>query len=269
MVIVRLPNRKPVIFFKLTGKGNSLETTLEMESTSVNSVKYEFFSGVRDTIPLVVGAIPFGIIFGTLSGGCGLSFWATMGMSLFVFAGSAQFIAAGLVAAGGAWPVIIMTTAVVNLRHILYGATLLPYYKKLSKPWQILLSFGLTDETFAVAVRRYQQKDTSEKKQYYNLGSMLFMYTNWNLCTFIGFTAGKAFPGIADLGLDFAMSGTFIGMVIPYLTRSPMWAAVVTAGSVSLVSYGLPHKLGLMLAAMAGVAAGLLAELILEKRRNR
>lgn len=216
-----------------------------------------FLEGAKDTFPLIVGAIPFGIIFGTLAATAGVSFGATMGLSMFVFAGASQFVCVGLVAAGTAWPMIVLTTFVVNLRHMLYGATMVPFYKDLSPLWKMVLSFGLTDETFAVAVSRYSQRDGALDKHYYNLGSMVFMYLNWNLCTVIGLTAGKAFPEISQWGLDFAMPATFIGIVIPYLVSKPMWASVFTAGAVSILAGGLPHKLGLMVAAIAGVGVGL------------
>ncbi len=244
----------------------------QMQTTAAEtrgSPSAEFFAGARDTFPLVVGAAPFGIIFGTLAGTAGLSFWAAMGMSVFVFAGASQFIAAGMVAIGTAWPIIVITTLIVNLRHLLYGASMVPYYKTLPRFWKIVLSFGLTDETFAVAIRRYRKKDNSDHKHFYNLGSMVFMYSNWNLCTLVGLTMGKTFPGIATLGLDFAMPATFIGMVIPYLTKSPMWASVITAGSVALMTNSLPHKIGLMIAALSGVATGIIVELMCERNCSR
>ena len=220
-----------------------------------------FFKGAKDTLPLIIGAIPFGIIFGTLAETAGLSAWATMGMSTFVFAGSSQFVALSLVASGTAWPMIVLTTFVVNLRHMLYSATMVPFYKNLGNFWKIFLAFGLTDETFAVAINRYNQQDGVPDKQYYNLGSMVFMYLNWNLCTFIGLTAGQAFPEISKWGLDFAMPATFIGIVIPYLVTRPMWASVITAGIISILSSGLPHKLGLIVAAVVGVTVGLFCEM--------
>ena len=198
-----------------------------------------FFQGAKDTFPLVVGAIPFGIIFGTLADTAGLSFGATMGMSLFVFVGASQFVSLSLLASGTVWPMIVLTTFMVNLRHLLYSATMVPFYKKLNPLWKMVLAFGLTDETFAVAVRCYHQKDGVPGKHYYNLGSMVFMYLNWNLCTFIGLTAGKAFPEISRWGLDFAMPATFIGIVIPYLISKPMWASVITAGIISILAGGL------------------------------
>jgi len=228
-----------------------------------------FFEGFKDTFPLVVGAIPFGIIFGTLADTAGLSFAATMGMSLFVFAGASQFVSLSLLTSGTVWPMIVVTTFVVNLRHMLYSATMVPFYKNLNWLWKMVLAFGLTDETFAVAVSRYNKKDGVPGKHYYNLGSMVFMYLNWNLCTFIGLTAGKAFPEISRWGLDFAMPATFIGIVIPYLISKPMWASVITAGTVSIMAQGLPHKLGLMLAALAGVIVGVVCEKLFSVKEER
>ncbi len=245
-----------------------MQTMTERYSEGAFSARSEFLAGARDTIPLIVGAIPFGIIFGALAGSCGLSFAAAMAMSLIVFAGSSQFIAIGLVAAGAGWPMIVMTTFIVNLRHLLYGATMAPYFKPLSGAWRIMLAFWLTDETFVVAVRRYEEADASPYKHMYNLGSALFMYTNWSLCTMLGLTFGRAFPRIAEWGLDFAMIATFIGMVIPYLVNRPMWAAVATSGIASMAFNGLPNKLGLIIAALAGLVAGILCESLAKENKK-
>jgi 4-azaleucine resistance transporter AzlC len=219
-----------------------------------------FYEGMRDTLPLIIGAIPFGIIFGTLAGGAGLSPAGTMGMSLFVFAGSAQFVALGMLANGAAWPLIALTTLVVNFRHLLYTATLLPYLQRLPRKWQIALAFGLTDETFAVAVQRWQAPGTRPDDHWYQLGSMLFMYVNWNLCTIVGLVAGRLLADIAAWGLDFAMLAAFIGMLIPYLKDRPNYCAMLAAGASAIVFHGLPHKLGLLAASLIGVGAGMLAE---------
>jgi 4-azaleucine resistance transporter AzlC len=224
------------------------------------SRKQEFFNGARDTLPLVIGAIPFGIIFGTLAGGAGLSPWGAMGMSLFVFAGSSQFIAMGLIGAGTAWPMIVLTTFVVNFRHLLYTATLLPHLRLLPPRWQAALAFGLTDETFAVAVGRWAGRDGSAFKHWYQFGSMVFMYTNWNMCTLLGIAAGKLLRGIGGWGLDFAMIAAFIGIVIPYLKDRPNYCAVLVSGIGALAFHGLPHQLGLIAATILGIAAGVAAE---------
>ncbi|MCB0209399.1 MAG: AzlC family ABC transporter permease [Anaerolineae bacterium] len=220
----------------------------------------EFLAGARDSFPLIVGAIPFGIIFGTLALSSGLSFAGAMAMSAFVFAGSAQFIALGLVAAGTAWPIVVLTTFVVNLRHTLYSATLAPYVRHLPHRWQAPLAFWLTDETFLVVIKRYTEQPSSPHSHWYYFGSALFMYSNWQLCTFLGLTVGQMVPNAAAWGLDFAMPVTFIGMVIPYLKNRPMVAAVIVAGVMALVAHPIPHQLGLMVAALAGIAAGIFVE---------
>lgn len=233
---------------------------LSHSSTYQGSARSEFWAGCRAMIPLVIGAIPFGIIFGTLAAGSGLSFAATMAMSLLVFAGSSQFIALGLLSAGTALPLIILTTFVVNLRHLLYAVSLVPHIRHLPQVWKLPLGFWLTDEAFAIAIARYDQPDPSPYKHWYQIGASLFMYINWQFCTWIGLTVGQLIPNAANWGLDFAMSATFIGMVIPYLVNRPMSAAVVVAGFVSLLAHGLPHQLGLMVAAIAGIAAGVSLE---------
>ncbi|RMG80663.1 MAG: branched-chain amino acid ABC transporter permease [Chloroflexi bacterium] len=227
--------------------------------TIAASRRREFWLGVKDTIPLVIGAAPFGVIFGALSVNSGLSPLATMGLSLFVFAGSAQFIAVGLVAQGIGIGFIILTTFIVNLRHALYSASLAPYMKHLSQKWLLPLGFWLTDETYAVVIRRWSQEDNSPHKHWYHLGSSVVMYGNWQLCTLLGIIAGQQ-PWLAELGLDFAMTVTFIGIVVPLLTKRPMVLCALVAGGVALAFHGLPNKMGLMLAALSGIAAGYYAE---------
>lgn len=149
---------------------------------SKTSPRSELLAGARAIFPLVVGAVPFGIIFGTLAAGS-LSFVGTLAMSIFVFAGSSQFIAIGLIASGTAAPLILLTTIVVNLRHLLYAVSLVPHLQKLSPVWKLVLGFWLTDEGFAVAIVRYDQRDISPNKHWYHLGAALFMYVNWVICT--------------------------------------------------------------------------------------
>ncbi len=220
----------------------------------------EFWLGFRDTLPLMIGASPFGLIFGVTAVTNGLSAWAAMGMSLFVFAGSSQFIAANLVAANAALPVIWLTTFVVNLRHALYAATLAPHMKHLPQTWVAPLGFWLTDETFVIVARRYQEPDETPYKHWYYFGSALFMYVNWNVWTLIGVIAGSSIPDPARLGLDFAMIVTFIGMVVPMITTRPILFSVITASVASVVFKPLPNNIGLLIAAILGVIAGVIVE---------
>jgi len=224
------------------------------------SRRAEFWRGVRDTVPLEVGGIPFGIIFGAVAVSAGLSPAATLAMSAFVFAGSSQFIAAGLVGQHVAIPFIIITTFVVNLRHALYSATLGPHMRYLSQRWLIVLGFWLTDESFALVIARYNAPDDSPHKHWYMLGSEVSMYIMWFTCTLIGVIAGQAIPDASGWGLEFAMVVTFTGLVVPMLKDRPMVVAAVVAGITALLANGLENKLGLMLGALLGVAVGLVVE---------
>lgn len=227
----------------------------------------QFLLGMRDTIPMLVGAVPFGIVYGTLAVSSGLSVAATLAMSLLVFAGSAQFVAASLVASGTSLTVILLTTLIVNLRHLLYSASLLPFVRHLPQRWRAPLAFWLTDESFAVVHRHYLLDDSPvERKHWYFLGSCLAMYSLWFACTLIGVLLGQALPSLGDWGLDFAMIATFIGIVVPLLRNRPMIVAALVASAVAVAAHGLPYKLGLMLAALLGVCAGVISQRLAERR---
>ncbi len=250
----------------LTMTRNHDEATLSHSQIPRSSPQSEFWAGSRDMLPLVLGAIPFGIIFGTLSSGSGLSFAGAVAMSALVYAGSAQFIALGLLAAGTAWPAIVLTTFVVNFRNLLYAVSLVPHVKPLSQLWKIPMAFWLADEVFIVAINRYNSGDRSPDKHWYYLGAAVCLYINWQFCTFLGLTVGQLIPNAASWGLDFAISVTFIGMVIPYLKSKPMVVTVIVSGIVAVLTYTMPNKMGLMLAALAGIAAGFGSEVIANRR---
>jgi 4-azaleucine resistance transporter AzlC len=224
------------------------------------SRRQEFLTGARDTFPLLLAAFPFGLIYGALAVAAGLSMGAAMAMSLLVFAGSAQFIAVGLIAIQAPVLIIVLTTFVVNLRHMLYSATLLPYLRDLPQRWLIPLAFLLTDETFAVTVHRFQKDDPSPFKHWYQLGSSIAMYLNWQFWCLLGLVLGDRIPDAASWGLDVAMPIAFIGMTIPFVKNRAMVVCVLTAGVASIFTVGLPYKLGIVVSALLGVAAGLVIE---------
>lgn len=229
-----------------------------------NSRRREFFAGAKATFPLIVGAIPFGIIYGAVAVNAGLSPAATQATSLFVFAGSAQFVATGLLAGGAGLVIIVATTFVVNLRHALYSVSLAPHMKHLPQRWLLPLGFWLTDETYLVVIERYSRKDHAPYGHWYFLGSALFMYLNWQLCTYIGIRAGQSIPNPQNWGLDFALPVTFIGMLVPMLHSRPAIVCMLVSGSAALLFHDLPNQLGLVVAALCGLAGGVLAQRLMD-----
>lgn len=217
-----------------------------------------FWAGVRAEIPLMIGGFPFGMIYGALALNAGLPASAAQMMSSIVFAGSAQFITTQLVAESTTGLVIVLTIAIVNLRHMLYSASLAPYLASLSTRWKALLSYLLTDEAYAPTIIRYEKEGKSAYGHWFLLGAGLALWTDWQLSTALGIWLGAAIPESSSL--DFALPLTFIAMVVPVLKNRPAIAAAISAGIAALVAYPLPYQLGLIVAAFVGIAVGTVLE---------
>ncbi|HUW10231.1 MAG TPA: AzlC family ABC transporter permease [Anaerolineae bacterium] len=223
-----------------------------------SSAKQEVLAATRDSLPIWIGVTPFGLVFGLLGRQTELGVAGTLAMSAIVFAGSAQFISLGLLQAGTPYPLIILTTLVVNLRHMLYGASLAPHLQRLPAGWQRFLAFGLTDESYALTVTRYARPDGAEHRHWYFLAANANMFVCWQLSTAAGILLSNWVPDPAVLGLDFALSATFIGLMIPHVRDRSALVAIAVAGTVALLARGLPGQLGLLLAALLAATAGLL-----------
>jgi len=219
---------------------------------------HPFWAGVRDELPLLIGVFPFGLIYGTLALGAGIPIAAAQAMSVIVFAGSSQFAFAQLVHESTPALVILVTITIINLRHMLYSASLAPYLQKLNLRWKILLSYLMTDEAYAVAILNYERTGGDAGGHLYFLGAGLALWTTWQGSTALGLWVGAFVP--ANLSLDFALPLTFIAMVVPILRNRPGVAAALAAGIVAVFTYPLPYKLGLILASLVGISVGVFLE---------
>jgi predicted branched-subunit amino acid permease len=246
-----------------------------MESTSrFPSARREFLGGVKAELPILLGVIPFGLIYGVLALSAGMPVSAAQAMSAVIFAGSAQFISAQLIHAGTPAAVIVITAGIVNLRHALYSASLAPYLKPLRPTWKWLLAYLLTDEAYAVTITHYQEGDERtnhnpsqgechpkrrlRKEHWFYLGAGLSLWITWQASTAVGIFLGAVVP--SSLSLDFTLALTFIALVVPGLKDRPSLAASLSAGITAILAYSLPYKLGLVLAAVVGILVGLWSE---------
>jgi predicted branched-subunit amino acid permease len=240
-----------------------------------SSPTLEFWDGVRAELPLQIGVVPFGMIFGVLAMAAGIPFGGSLAMSSIIFAGSAQFITTQLYALNTPTLVILLTIFVVNLRHALYSASVAPYLKSLKPAWKWLLAYLLTDEAYAVTILHYQQTDaralsiTGEASQptpasipdhrhWFFLGSGLTLWAFWQVSTLIGIYLGAVIPD--SWSLDFTLALVFIAIIVPALKDRPAWGAAIAAGVVFLFVANLPLKLGLIVASLAGILTGMLLE---------
>jgi predicted branched-subunit amino acid permease len=231
----------------------------------------EFWKGIKAEMPLLIGVIPFGMIYGVLAVGAGIPAGASQAMSAIIFAGSAQFITTQLYTIGAPTLVIILTISVVNLRHMLYSASVAPYTQKLRWPWKWLLAYLLTDEAYAVTITHYQQVGKSivgssqagdsssnwsdpDNYHWFFLGAGFALWASWQVSTAAGIFLGAAIP--ASWSLDFTLALTFIAIVVPTLKDRPSVVAALVAGVVAVLAAGMPLKLGLVTAALVGILAG-------------
>jgi len=220
--------------------------------------RIQLLSGFQYTLPLLIGIAPFGMIYGVLAVKAGFPPAAAQAMSAILFAGSSQFMIVNLVAAGSPWLVVVLTAVVVNLRHALYSASLAPFLKHLPAGWKAVLAYVLVDEAYAVGIHHYEREGSAGHQHWFLLGSGLAVWVCWQASTALGIFLGAQIP--AAWSLDFTLALTFIAIVVPGLKNRPLLLSAVTAAVTTVVAHPLPYKLGLILAALAGIAAGLWSE---------
>ena len=216
-----------------------------------------FYLGLRSVMPLLLGVAPFGVIYGVVALQSGIPPLAAMAMSSIVFAGSAQFLLAQLVGAGA--PLVLTAGAVglVNLRHALYSASVAPILAHLPRRWKILLAYLLTDEAYAAAIPHLMadaEETRSPNAHWILFGSGFGLWAGWQVATLAGVLIGAQLP--SDLGLDFALPLTFIAIVVPMIDSRALLASALAAGAMAIVLAALPYKLGLFMAALAGLVVG-------------
>jgi predicted branched-subunit amino acid permease len=229
------------------------------------SPREEFLAGSRFVAPVLVGTIPFGFVAGVAAISAGMTPFEGIALSVLSFSGIAQLIAAQLYAAGS--PVIVTVAAafVVSLRFLMYSAAMAPHLAHLPLRWKLLISYLMTDQSFASTVRHYEEPGDRTDRHWHFMGTAVTLYASWQAAVAAGVLAGASVP--ASWSLDFAVVLSFIALLIPAVrTRADLGAAMV-AGAVALVAAGLPYRLSLVVASIMGIAAGMGIELARESRK--
>jgi len=224
----------------------------------MSSIRQVLARGAVDVIPVLPGIVPFGMIAGASAVAAGLEPVVAQGLSVILFAGASQLAAAELLSMGAAWPVILLTILVINLRFVMYSAALSPHLARLSLPAKCGLAYLITDQGFAVTVARQHRQPQAPHVAWYYLGASLALWLTWQLGTLAGILVGSLVP--ASWQLEFAAPLVFLALLVPLLTDRGSVAASLVAGILVLAGRNLPGNLGLVLAALGGVAGGLVAE---------
>lgn len=234
------------------------------------SRRSEFLAGCRDEAPLLLGAIPFGLIYGIAALAVGIPAWIAQLASALVFAGAAQLVIVQMLSAGaGAMP-IALTASLLNLRHVLYSASMAQYLQHLPRRWRLLLAYLLTDEAYAIAVLRYQRRAVGDSgpataarlssdlskdlSHWYFFGAGFTLWLGWQLATACGLLFAATIPPHWEL--DFAVPLTFLALLTLLLRERAGQAAALAAALGALAFAALPYKLGLVAAIIAGLLTG-------------
>jgi predicted branched-subunit amino acid permease len=215
-------------------------------------------AGLRGVLPLLPGTALFGTIYGAAARSAGIPVPLVQAMSAVIFAGSAQFAIVQLVAVGAPAVALVLTGAILNLRHVLYSASLAPTLRSRPFTWRALLAYLLTDEMFGVVSARPIKVLPERERTWFAAGVGGGLWVTWQASTFIGLVAGSRIP--SSWSLDFTATLTFMALMVPLLTGRASLAAALASAAVTIFLLHVPLRLGLVAAACMGVLAGLLME---------
>lgn len=224
-----------------------------------------FTEGVRALIPILIGVVPFGLIFGVTAAELPVDNLLGWASSILIFAGASQLAAVDLLASGAAPVVVIMTVLVINARHLMYSASLEPHFRDLPLRDKLTLPYLMTDQAYAMSILRFEGSDlVSSYRKWYYLGAGLALWTTWQISTTIGVLVGDIIP--STWRLDFAVPLVFLALLVPAVRNRPSLIAAVVAAGIAVAGRiadggeGLPFNLGLVIGALAGVVAGSVAD---------
>jgi predicted branched-subunit amino acid permease len=218
-----------------------------------------FRAGQRAILQSLPGAAAWGLVSGVAMVKGGLSPpWAAT-MSLLVYAGSAQLAALPLIATGMPLWVIVATGLITNLRFVIYSAALRPYFADQSLRKRAAIGFFMTDFTFTLFMRSAQEgRLPGQHRDAWFAGVCSSNWTTWQVCAMTGIVAASYVP--TQWGLEFTGTLALLALVGPALITRPAIVGAVTASLVALLTHGIPYRLGLFCAAIAGIAAATLAD---------
>lgn len=225
----------------------------------------ELKQGINDSIPIVLGYLPLGFAFGVLATDVGMSIVQATMMSVLCFTGAGQYIAIGILQAGGAIFTIILANVLVNLRYLLFSTSLVPYLKgHVPTATGSILSYGLTDETYAVAMNRYQQHAPTAS---YMAGLHLSSHIGWIASTLLGAVLGSYIGDTDRLGLGFTLPAMYICLLVLMIRNKPdVIVALSSAFICLLIGYLMPATMGNMFnIIIATIAAASLGVFISER----
>ena len=215
---------------------------------------------------MIPGVVPFGMTAGIAALEAGLEPVVGIAMSVIIFAGAAQLVAAQLIGDGALPLIVVVTALIINLRMLMYSASLAPHLGHVPLYWKAPTAYLLTDQAYAVSITEFMHGRLEGPPHWFYLGAALPLWVVWLFATALGVWLGAAVPPEWQVG--FALPLVFLVLLVPVIRDRPSAIAAITGGGIALAAHDAPYHLGLSIGAVAGVTAGVVAELALQRRRT-
>lgn len=214
--------------------------------------------GARAVSPILLGIIPFALIFGVTAANADVPILAAWASSFIVFAGASQIAIVEIMDGGGPPVVAVLTAVIINARMLMYSADTGRYTSNEPLSTKLGAAYLLTDQAYLVSAHRFPDPSHSLGFLRFYLAAGLTMWTTWQITTTTGILLGAAIP--EAWSLEFAIPLTFMALLVLAVKDKPGLVAAVVGGGVAVMAIGLPYHLGLVVGTAAGIAAGLLSE---------
>jgi 4-azaleucine resistance transporter AzlC len=224
----------------------------------LGSISKSWLRGVSRAVPIAFGYVPIGFAYGVLAQKAGLSVFNTLAMSIFVYAGSSQLIAVGLFAAEVAPLSVILTTFVVNLRHMLMASAVAPYLNRWRRFELAAFAYELTDETFAIHALEFPKGEPDKAETFaVNLTAQL----SWVLGSLLGAVTGSLIADIGPFALDYALPAMFIALLVMQVREATQFFVAIATGvlAVMLLLAGMSQWY-VIVATVMGATLGVILE---------
>jgi len=238
-------------------------SAIDIKNRWLGKAENDFKAGVLKGLPVIIGYLPIAISFGIIAMQTNLHIFQALLMSVTVYAGASQFMAVNMLFMGSSGAEIVLATLILNFRHFIMSMSLVNRFRNITLPWRVFLSFGITDETFAVAST--DEEITANPSPYFVLGLFTGVYISWVLGTLAGGLLAMAIPPALSESMAIALYSMFIALLVPAVSKQWRFGAIAFAsGLINLIlSHWLSGGWGIV---FSTIIAGSLGIFLLEEK---
>ncbi|WP_156869659.1 AzlC family ABC transporter permease [Sporichthya polymorpha] len=232
----------------------------------MGGARAEMRAGAAAMAPMLIGVIPFGLVAGTTPAAVGMDWEAALGFSIILFAGASQLAAIDVLSRDGSALLAAVVAWTINLRMLLYSASLAPYLAHESFRKRLGASYLMVDQNYALCVTRWAEgKGDPKGRAWFFIGGGLLLWSAWQLATLAGALLGETLPD--ELPLDFAVPLVFLVLLIPAINSRPAAVSAVVGGAATVATLELgAGSLSIVCGAVAGIIGGVVTEIVLHRR---